>query len=124
MERVELYSYVPPLGENIPVTITPSDVDNLVPKEDEIAEAVKKLRRNRLGRPSGMRAEYLKGWLASSNRGKLAEDKGEEKTDAEEKGLRRPLELRLSGSRWSGLNYTAKYHPRGRTSRLPLHRQM
>ena len=39
-ERVELYNYVPPPGENIPVTITPSDVDNLVPKEDEIAEAV------------------------------------------------------------------------------------
>ena len=48
-ERVELYSYVPPPGENIPVTVTPADVDYLVPKEDEIAEAVKKLRRNRSG---------------------------------------------------------------------------
>ena len=48
-ERVELYSYVPPPGENIPVTITPSDVDNSVPKEDEIAEEVKKLNMNRPG---------------------------------------------------------------------------
>ena len=31
-----------------------------------------------------MRAEHLKGWLAAANRGKLAEEKGEEKTEAEE----------------------------------------
>ena len=33
-----------------------------------------------------MRAEHLKGWLAASNRGKLAEEKGEEKMKAEEEG--------------------------------------
>ena len=60
-EKVELYSYVPPPGENIPVTVTPSDVDDLVPTEDETAEAVKKLKRNRSGRASGMRTEHLKG---------------------------------------------------------------
>ena len=32
--RVELYSYVLPPGENIPVTVTPSDVDDSVHKED------------------------------------------------------------------------------------------
>ena len=85
-ERVEMNSYVPPPGENIPVTVTPLDVDDLVPNEDEIAEAVKKLRRNRSGGASGMRAEHLKGWLAASNGGKLAEEKGEEKTEAEEEG--------------------------------------
>ena len=41
-------------GENIPVTVTPAEVDNLVPMEDEIEDAVKKLRRNRSGGPSGM----------------------------------------------------------------------
>ena len=30
-ERVELYSHVPPPGDNIPVTVTPSDVDDSVP---------------------------------------------------------------------------------------------
>ena len=60
-KRVELYSYVPPRRENIPVTAIPSDVVDLVPKVDEIAEAVKKLRRNRSRGPSGMRAEHLKG---------------------------------------------------------------
>ena len=48
-EWVELYSYVSPPVENIPVTGTPSDVYDLVPTEDDIAEAVKKLRRNRSG---------------------------------------------------------------------------
>ena len=74
-KRVDLYIYVPPPGENIPVTITPEDVDDSVTKEDEIAEAVKKLRRNWSGGPSGMRAEHLKEWFAAANRGKLAEEK-------------------------------------------------
>ena len=47
MERVDLYSYVPGPGENIPVTVAPVEVDDLVPTEDEIEDAVKKLRRNR-----------------------------------------------------------------------------
>ena len=59
-------------------------VDASVPTEDEISEAVKTLRRNRLGGASGIRAEHLKGWLAAATRGKMAEEKGEEKTEAEE----------------------------------------
>ena len=54
--------------------------------EDEIEDAVKKMRRNRSGGPSGMRAKHLKGWLAVSNRGKMAAEKGEEKTEEEEEG--------------------------------------
>ena len=48
-ERVNLYSYVPSLGENIPVSVKPVEVDDSVPTEDKIEEAVKKLRRNRFG---------------------------------------------------------------------------
>ena len=33
-----------------------------------------------------MSAEHLKGWLAAANRGKLVEEKGEYKTEAEEEG--------------------------------------
>ena len=54
--------------------------------EDEIEDAVKKLRRNRSGVASGMRSEHLKGWLAASNRGKMEAEKGEEKTEEEEEG--------------------------------------
>ena len=48
-ERVELYSYVPPPGGGILVTVTPSDIDDSVPTVDVILEVVKKRRRNRLG---------------------------------------------------------------------------
>ena len=48
-ERVDLYSYVPSPGENIPVTIKLVEVGDSVPTEDEIEEAVNKLRRNRSG---------------------------------------------------------------------------
>ena len=47
----------------------------------------KKLRRNRLGGPSGMRADHLEGWLAAPNRGKQAAEKGYEKTEGEEEGM-------------------------------------
>ena len=33
-ERVDLYSYVSSPGENIPVTVAPAEVDNLVPTEE------------------------------------------------------------------------------------------
>ena len=67
-ERVDLYSYVPSPGENIPVTVRPVHVDDPVPTEENIEEAVKNLRRNRSRGPSGMRAKHLKGWLAASKR--------------------------------------------------------
>ena len=85
-ERVELYHQVPSPGDNIPVTVNPSKIDDSVPTENEIAEAVKKLRRNRSGWPSRIRAEHLKWWLVASKRGELAKEKGEEKTEAEEEG--------------------------------------
>ena len=68
------------------MTVKPDEIYDLVPTEDEIAEAVTKLRRDRSGGPSRIRAEHLKGWLAAAKRGGLAEEKGEEKTEAEEEG--------------------------------------
>ena len=67
-ERTELYSQVPSPGEKIPVTVEPAMIDDLVPTEDKIAAAVKKLRRNRSGGPSRIRAEHIKGWLAAARR--------------------------------------------------------
>ena len=75
---------MPSPGDNIPVTVKPSEIDDSVPTEDEITEAVKKLRRNRSGGLSRIRAEHLKGWIAAAKRGYLAEEKGEVKTEAEE----------------------------------------
>ena len=36
VERVALYSYVTPLGENIPISVKPFPVDDSVPEEDHI----------------------------------------------------------------------------------------
>ena len=85
-ERVDLYSYVSSPGEKTPVTIKLGEVDESVPTEEDIEEAVKKMRRNRSGGPSGMRSEHLKGWLAASKRGNLAAEKGEENSEGEEEG--------------------------------------
>ena len=69
-EQVDLYSYVPYPEKNIPLSVKLFLVDDLVPTEDEIEEAVKNLRRNRSGGPSGMMSKHLKGWLAASKRRK------------------------------------------------------
>ena len=66
------------------MTVDPALIDDLVPTEDEIVAAVKKLRRNRSGGPSRIRAENIKGWLAAAKRGGVAEEKGKEKTATEE----------------------------------------
>ena len=85
-EQTELYRRVPPPGENIPVTVDPTHIDDSVPTEDEVEAAVKKLRWNRSGGPSRIRAEHVKGWLAVARRGGMAEEKGKTKTETEEEG--------------------------------------
>ena len=42
-EQVDLYHYVPPPGENIPVSIEPFLAKDSVPTEDEIEWAVNQL---------------------------------------------------------------------------------
>ena len=74
MERVALYSQVPPPGDSIPVEIEPFAMEDRVPGEGEIEWAVKRLPNNRARGGSRMRAEDLKGWLTAARRG---EKKGE-----------------------------------------------
>ena len=68
------------------MTVDPTNIDDSVPTEDEVEAAVKKLRRNRSGGPSRIRAEHVKGWLAAARRGGMAEEQGKTKTAAEEDG--------------------------------------
>ena len=82
-ERVELYSYVPPPGENIPVSVEPFPVDDLVPTEDEIKWAVIQLRNHCSGWTSGMREEYLKGWLAATSKNDKEEAAADQETPTE-----------------------------------------
>ena len=68
VERVALYSYVPPQGDNIPFHIEPFLVDDLVPEEGEIEWAVKPLHNNCYGGASRMRADHIKRWLATARK--------------------------------------------------------
>ena len=52
-EQVELYSYVPPPGANIPISVEPFPVDDSVPTEDEIEGAAERLYNHRYGGPRG-----------------------------------------------------------------------
>ena len=60
-EWVDLYSYVPPPGVNIPIFVETFPVDDSVPMEDEIEGAVKRLQNHRSGGASGMQDKHLKG---------------------------------------------------------------
>ena len=52
-DQTELYRQVPSPGEGISIHVGRHNIDDSVPTEDEIEAAVKKLRRNRAGGPSG-----------------------------------------------------------------------
>ena len=67
-EQAELYRYRPPEGLRLPILVTPSAVDNRLPGEEEVAQAVRSLKRGRAGGPSGMKVEGLKGWLREASR--------------------------------------------------------
>ena len=73
-ERVNLYSYVPPPGVNITISVEPFPVDYSVPTEDNIEWTVKRLQNHRSGGTSRMRVEHMKGWLAA--------DKNKDKEEA------------------------------------------
>ena len=71
---MELYSYVPRPGKNIPISVQPFLVDDSVPTEDDINWVVKRIRNNCSGGPPGMGADHLKRWLATVR--KAEKDKG------------------------------------------------
>jgi hypothetical protein len=61
-ERIDLYTAAPPPGAPIPINVDPFDVNDEIPTDGEIREAVKSLRNGRAGGLGGMRAEHLKRW--------------------------------------------------------------
>ena len=46
---MELYSYIPPLGTTIPISVQPLPVDDSVPTEDKIEWVMTRLRNHRSG---------------------------------------------------------------------------
>ena len=59
-------------------------MDDSVPTEDKIEKAVKRLKNNCSGGPSGMRAEHLKGCLAASRKKDREEAAAEQENPTEE----------------------------------------
>ena len=61
LESEELYrTATPPSpGETIPISVPPYPINDSVPTEEEVEWAVWRLRGNRSGGPSQMRAEHL-----------------------------------------------------------------
>jgi hypothetical protein len=62
-EQIDLYTAEPQPGAPIPINVDPFDVNDDIPTDGEIREAVKCLRNGRAGGLGGMRAEHLKRWL-------------------------------------------------------------
>ena len=67
-ERVELYSCRPPKGLRVPILGTLMEVEDGIPGEAEVVQAVWGLKRGRVGGPLGVRVEDLKGWLQEASR--------------------------------------------------------
>ena len=62
-EQVALHHHIPSPRENTPIYVDTFLVDELIPTEDDIKWAVRRLRNNRSGIPYGMRAEHLQQWI-------------------------------------------------------------
>ncbi len=63
VERVELYTAVPPPGWLMPINVTPIPVPDGTPTDHEIREVVGKLWNGCAAGETGMQAEHLKEWL-------------------------------------------------------------
>ena len=81
-----------PSGDGTTLGIEPLEVEDAVPEEGKIEWAVKRLRNNRSGGPSWMRAEHIKGWLAAVRRAEKGETADTEKGDRAHKGGGRKLD--------------------------------
>ena len=107
MERVELYSYAPPPGINIPISVQPFPVNDSVPTEDDTEWAVTRLRNHRSGGPSGMRAEHLKRWLTtackSENEKAEQEATSTERAGSTENGGSSATQLETEADNWKML---------------------
>ena len=70
MERVELYRCRPPEGLQVPLLVRQSNIEDGMPTEAEVAEAVRVLKGVRAGGLSGMHTNESKGWLQEATRKK------------------------------------------------------
>ena len=68
MEWLDLYRYVLPPGDNVPIFVKPFLVEVSVPMEDDIEWVVNRIGNNRSKGTSWMRDENIKGWMAEAQK--------------------------------------------------------
>ena len=81
--------------------IEPFEVEDKVPDEGEIEWAVKRLRNNRSGGPSRMRAEDLKGWLAAARQGEKEREAATKDGGGGERTRRTPDDKTADEEKWA-----------------------
>ena len=81
-ERVALYARTPPLGPPLPYNFPSFVIPDGLPSNSEVHKVVRGLWNGRAAWATGMKAEYLKGWLDAIQREERAaeEDPGREST--------------------------------------------
>ena len=67
-ERAELYAHVLPPRRTIPIDVSPFPVDDNIPGEEDIYEAILCLRLHCTRSPYRMRSKHLRIWLCTATR--------------------------------------------------------
>ena len=70
MDREELYRCTPHEGIRVLILVMLAEVEDGVPEEAEMRQAVHGLKGGIEGGPSGIQVKYLKGWLQEASREK------------------------------------------------------
>jgi hypothetical protein len=91
-EQIDLYTAETPPGAPIPINVDPFYVNDEIPTDGKIREAVKRLWNGRAGGLGGMSAEHLKKWLRGI--------KEEETEDKPRQGDRCRMLMKLIGAIW------------------------
>jgi hypothetical protein len=69
LEDEDLHRHTQPTGAPEPVLVAPFEVNDKVPSEEEMGDAVDRMKVRKAPGPSGLRAEHLKEWQAAAIRG-------------------------------------------------------
>ena len=85
---MELYRAILSPGENTLTSVTPANIDDSVPMEEEAKWAVKRLQGHRSGAPPWICAEHLQEWLWEHWSGEVAREAEITTSDPEEWEIR------------------------------------
>ena len=97
-ERVDLYSYIPPSGANITISLDPFPLDDSVPTEGKIEWVVKRIQNHCSMWPSGVRGDHLKEWLSAARKKEKEEVAAEQENPKEVRTMPGPYRKGREGT--------------------------